>query len=70
MSYVFQPAPASTPSLLINKDQDVVFYSAGEEMLRITRGNFYVRGIAVEADDVTAVYDSFKQWLVYQNLTR
>lgn len=41
--------------------------AGGEEMLRVAKDGFYVRGVKVEADakEAEAVYKSFKQWLTY-----
>ena len=41
--------------------------AAGEEMLRVARDGFYVRGVRVEADEkeAEAVYKAFKQWMTY-----
>ena len=43
-----------------------------EEMLRIAQDGFYVRGVRVPADDQEAetVYNAFKEFLIYHNLTR
>ena len=41
--------------------------AGGEEMLRVAKDGFYVRGVRVEADDkeAKAVYEAFKQWMTY-----
>jgi hypothetical protein len=41
--------------------------AGGEEMLRVAKDGFYVRGIKVEADakEAEAVYKAFKQWMTY-----
>ena len=41
--------------------------AAGDEMLRVAKDGFYVRGIRVEADakEAKAVYEAFKQWMTY-----
>jgi hypothetical protein len=41
--------------------------AAGEEMLRVAKDGFYVRGVKVEADakEAKAVYNAFKQWMTY-----
>ena len=41
--------------------------AGGEEMLRVAKDGFYVRGIRVEADEkeAKAVYEAFKQWMTY-----
>ena len=43
---------------------------ANDEMLRVDRDGFYVRGVKVPADDKEAeiVYNAFKQWLAWANL--
>ena len=43
-----------------------------EEMIRIARGGFYVRGQRVPADgkEALTVYNAFKEWLVWSQLTR
>jgi hypothetical protein len=43
----------------------------GDEMLKITPDGFYVRGVKVPQDDKEAetVYNAFKQWLVWAQLT-
>ena len=41
--------------------------AAGDEMLRVAKDGFYVRGVRVEADEkeAKAVYEAFKQWMTY-----
>ena len=41
--------------------------AAGDEMLRVAKDGFYVRGVLVEADEkeAKAVYNAFKQWMTY-----
>ena len=48
------------------------FFCNGDEMLRFSDKGFWVRGKQVEQDDkeAKAVYNSFKQWLAYQQLAR
>ena len=50
----------------------VSFHAGGEEMIRLSPDAFYVRGKKVEQDDNEAqiVYNSFKQWLTWQQLNR
>lgn len=50
----------------------VTFYSSGVEVLRLSNKGFYVRGKKVKADDkeAQAVYNSFKEWLTWQQLNR
>lgn len=42
----------------------------GDEMIKIAKDGFYVRGKRVEQDDKEAeiVYNAFKQWLAWANL--
>jgi hypothetical protein len=44
----------------------------GDEMLKITKTGFYVRGKLVDQDDKEAriVYNAFREWMVYSALTR
>ena len=50
----------------------VAFHAGGQEMLRLSPEAFYVRGKKIELDDkeAEAVYNSFKQWLTWQQLNR
>ena len=63
------------PILTVNgPDQPyaVTFFSAGIETLRISDKGFWVRGKKVKVDDKEAlvVYNSFKEWLAWQQLSR
>ena len=46
---------------------DISLTAAGDEMLRVAKDGFYVRGVRVEADakEAKAVYEAFKQWMTY-----
>ena len=53
----------------------IAFHTGGadsDEMLRMDKDGFYVRGIRVPADEHEAetVYNAFKQWLAWANLQR
>jgi hypothetical protein len=50
----------------------VSFICKGEEMLRVGPEGFYVRGKKIIQDDNEAqiVYNSFKEWLTWQQLNR
>ncbi len=53
----------------------IAFHTGGmnsDEMLRVDRDGFYVRGVRVPADEHEAltVYNAFKQWLAWANLQR
>jgi hypothetical protein len=57
-----------------NKNE-VTFYSGEnlkDEMLRITKEGFYVRGVKVPQDEREAesVYKTFHQWLTWATLNR
>jgi hypothetical protein len=43
-----------------------------DEMLRVAPDGFYVRGKKIEQDDKEAelVYNAFREFLIYHNLTR
>jgi len=51
---------------------DVKFRVGGVETLRISDKGFWVRGKKVRQSDREAeqVYNSFKEWLTWQQLTR
>jgi hypothetical protein len=55
-----------------NTHDNISLTGGGEEMLRIDKDGFYVRGVRVEADAQEAehVYKAFKQWLTWANLSR
>lgn len=46
--------------------------TGGDEMLRVSKDGFWVRGEKVPQDDKEAetVYNAFKQWITWANLTR
>ena len=48
------------------------FFCGGVETLRISDKGFWVRGKKVKVDDKEAltVYNSFKEWLTWQQLNR
>ena len=63
------------PVLTINAPDEpnaVTFFCSGDEMLRCSDKGFWVRGKLVKQSDKEAeqVYNSFKQWLAYQQLAR
>ena len=55
-----------------NKPNAVTFYSSGVETLRISDKGFWVRGKKIKQSDKEAeiVYNSFKEWLTWQQLNR
>ncbi len=63
------------PVLTVNGPEQpnaVTFFSGGIETLRISDKGFWVRGQLVDQDDKEAqtVYNSFKEWLTWQQLSR
>lgn len=62
-----KPTMAITPE----PGNSTIFYSSGEEVLRLSKDGFWVKGVKVKQDDKEAevVYTAFRQWLVWQNLT-
>ena len=56
-----------------NATANIVLYAGtDDEMLKITRDGFYVRGVKVPQDEreAEAVYEAFRQWMSYMALTR
>ena len=58
------------PTMAMTPENSTIFYSAGEEVLRVSKDGFWVRGTKVPVDDNEAkeVYNAFRQWLVWQGL--
>ena len=66
---------STDPVLTVNGSEQpnaVTFFCGGDEMLRCSDKGFWVRGKKVEQDDKEAlvVYNSFKEWLAWQQLSR
>jgi hypothetical protein len=55
-----------------NQPNAVTFLSGGVEVLKCSDKGFWVRGKKVKADDkeAEAVYNSFKEWLTWQQISR
>jgi hypothetical protein len=56
-----------------NEPTAITFRTGGtdsDEMIRVDKDGFYIRGVKVPADEREAetVYNAFKQWLVWANL--
>jgi hypothetical protein len=51
---------------------NITCLAGGEEMLRVGPDGFWVRGIKVEQGpgEAQAVYNAFKEWMTWQQLTR
>ena len=69
----------SNPSLTMKstltaetEESTISFRGGSEEMLRVAKDGFYVRGIRVNQDDNEAeiVYNAFHQWLTWATLNR
>ena len=63
------------PVLTVNAPGEknaVTFFSSGVEILKCSDKGFWVRGKKVKVDDkeALAVYNSFKEWLTWQQLSR
>ena len=63
------------PVLTVNGSEQpnaVTFFCGGDEMLRCSDKGFWVRGKLVDQDDkeTLVVYNSFKEWLAWQQLSR
>lgn len=75
MGYIAQemfPAIPETPSFAMNQSNDITMYASGDEMLRISKDGFYVRGVRIEQDakEAEEVYSAFKEWLAWSTLNR
>jgi len=70
--YTLIDAPDPSPIMTVNKNNSITFLAAGDEILRMGEDGFYVRGVKVEVDndEPVKVYTAFKEWLVWQQLTR
>jgi hypothetical protein len=57
---------------LDQRQNSLAMIAGDSEMLRVSPDGFYVRGVRVPADDREAetVYNTFKQWLVWHQITR
>ncbi len=58
---------------MIDTKPNIIFHTnESNEMLRIDKTGFYVRGIRVEQDEKEAekVYNAFHQWLTWTTLNR
>jgi hypothetical protein len=54
------------------QDSIITFTGGSDEMLRIAKDGFYIRGKRVNQDDNEAelVYNTFHQWLTWATLNR
>ena len=51
---------------------NIVMAVGSDEMLKVTKDGFYIRGVKVPQDEREAetVYNAFLQWMSYMALTR
>jgi len=61
-----------TPVITMTPNNNIIFYSGGNEVLRVSEDGFYVRSERVPADqnEAEAVYRAFKAFLIWHGLTR
>lgn len=60
-------------TMTAEKEESTISFKGGsDEMLRIAKDGFYVRGVRVNQDDKEAeiVYNTFHQWLTWASLNR
>lgn len=57
---------------LIDTNPNITFNTSSDEILRIAKDGFYVRGVKVEQDENEAekVYNAFHSWLTWTTLNR
>lgn len=57
---------------LIDTNPKITFNTNSDEMLRIAKDGFYVRGVKIEQDSEEAekVYNAFHSWLTWTTLNR
>ena len=55
-----------------NQESVITFTGGSDEMLRIAKDGFYIRGKRIKQDDKEAelVYNTFHQWLTWATLNR
>lgn len=51
---------------------NIVLNAGSDEMIKVTKDGFYVRGVKVEQgpEEAEQVYAAFKEWLSWASLTR
>ena len=57
---------------LIDTNPKITFNTSNDEILRIAKDGFYVRGVKIEQDSEEAekVYNAFHSWLTWTTLNR
>ena len=76
-NFVMKPMPIPDPVLSISTPKEgtganITFYTNTSEILKVAEDGFYVRGKKLEVDDneARAVYNAFRQFLIWSALTR
>ena len=67
------PALTIKSTMTSNTQESIITFTGGsDEMLRIAKDGFYIRGKRVNQDDKEAelVYNTFHQWLTWATLNR
>ena len=72
---IYGAVPPNNSEYTFRNDQNpntITCLAGGEEMLRVSPDGFWVRGVKVEQDDKEAqlVYNAFKEWMTWSQLTR
>jgi hypothetical protein len=64
--------PVMTVSATESRPNNITLINKGVEMLRVAEDGFYVRGEKIPVDDKEAstVYNAFKEFLVWNRLSR
>lgn len=72
--YAIESVPGGYTIRDPSQEPNSIILQVGEsdEMLRITKEGFWVRGVKVEQDDKEAqiVYNAFREWMVWSAMTR
>jgi hypothetical protein len=72
--FTFYPDDHPIPVMTVTPEpsNSVLMYAGGDEMLRVAKDGFYVRGQKVPVDDNEglAVYRAFRNFLAYHALSR
>lgn len=66
------PTETGLYQLVNERKNTITCLAGGEEMLRVGPDGFWVRGVKVPQDDREAeiVYNAFKEWMAWSQLTR
>jgi hypothetical protein len=69
--YNYDPGETYTFRGTGGEQNTIKLFCGGDEMLKFSDKGFWVRGVKIQQDDKEAehVYNAFKQWLVWAQLT-